>query len=108
MTRARHPSIRLVSLAAMLACVGVLVGSGGAAAIVPPKNCGYLTVKGTRYNVKADQISCRSARRYTASYLKTRHRPRGYRCRNYTRSRLKFRCERRGRDRTYTFFAIKR
>jgi hypothetical protein len=36
---------------------------------VAPKNCNFMTVKGKRYNVKADQLSCTKARRLAARVL---------------------------------------
>ena len=45
------------------------------------------------------------ARSYAASYLKTGHKPSGYRCRNYgAETKLKFRCSRGVK----VFFAIRR
>ena len=64
-----------------------------AAAIVPPKNCGKLEANGKRYNIKADQMRCRTARKYARRYLTSGHKPRGYSCRNYGReTKIKFRC----------------
>jgi len=50
-------------------------------AVVPPKDCGRMTVKGKRYQVKVDQISCSTGRTYTSRYLARGSKPRGYRCR---------------------------
>ena len=36
---------------------------------VPPKDCNFMTVKGKRYNIKADQLSCRKARRLAGRIL---------------------------------------
>lgn len=85
-------------------CVAALVVAQPAGAIVPPRNCGFTTVKGKRYNVKADQLRCRTARTYARGYLSSRKRPSGYRCRNYTGTKLKFKCDRG----TRSFFAIRR
>ena len=82
-----------------------MVVSAPAGAIVPPRDCGFMTVKSHRYNVKADQLRCRRARTYTRGYLRTRDRPSGYSCRNYDRSTaMKFRCKRGIK----VFFAIRR
>jgi len=77
-----------------------------ATAVVPPKNCGSMSVEGKRYQVKADQISCRSGRRYAGRYLRSGGKPRGYRCRNYPskKGRVDFYCNS-GRK---IFFAIRR
>lgn len=85
-------------------CLAALVVAQPAGAIVPPRNCGFTTVKGERYNVKADQLRCKTAVTYSRRYLSSRSRPSGYRCRNYTGTALKFKCDRG----TRSFFAIRR
>ena len=72
---------------------------------VPPRDCGMLEVSGKRFNVKADQLRCKTARRYTKGYLARHDAPSGYRCRDYGReTRIKFRCSRGDR----VLFAIRR
>ncbi len=88
----------------LAACVLVLAVAQPAGAIVPPKDCGTTTVKSKRYQIKADQMRCSRAKDYARDYLRKRDRPRGYRCKNYSGSKLKFRCQRGSK----TFFAIKR
>ena len=90
----------------VLAVVALAVFAVPATAIVPPANCGMQTVSGKRYQIKADQLRCRTAKRYSRTYLSSGRRPSGYRCRNYRASdtRLKFRCAKGVR----TFFAIRR
>ena len=61
-------------------------------AIVPPRNCGNLSVHGRTYNIKADQLRCWRARRYSKRYLISHWRPSGYHCRTYQNSALRFRC----------------
>ena len=97
---------RLLLLVAALAAALLLAGPATAArATVPPVNCGGLSVKGKRYTVKADQISCADARAHTRRYLGERRRPAGYRCANYTSTtKLRFRCAKGVR----VFFAIRR
>jgi hypothetical protein len=74
-------------------------------ATVPPKNCGMLGFSGKRYQIKADQIRCTTAKTYSRRYLRSKDRPSGYRCSNYGAStKLKFRC----RKGVRTFFAIRR
>jgi hypothetical protein len=76
-----------------------------ATATVPPKNCGRLDVGGKRYQIKADQIRCTTAKTYSRRYLRSRDRPSGYSCSNYGAStKLKFRCSKGVR----VFFAIRR
>ena len=98
----RSPA-RLVGLA--LACAGLMLTGAQAAAIVPPSDCGKLTVEGKRYSVKADQLRCSTVRSYARRYLATGRRPRGFRCKNYpSTTKLKFRCDKR----VQVFFAIRR
>ena len=105
MTRSmrRSASVRAVLLVAL--CLIFAVAAEQVRAIVPPKDCGMLTVKGRRYNIKADQIRCSTAKPYARRYLTTNRRPSGYRCRSYSsQTKLKFRCSRGIK----VFFAIKR
>ena len=90
----------------VLALVALAVSAGAATAIVPPKNCGMQTVSGKRYQIKADQMRCRTAKRYSRRYLASRRRPSGYSCRSFRASetKLKFRCAKGIR----VFFAIRR
>ena len=91
--------------AVALVCAMLVALAPPAPAIVPPSDCGTLTVRGQRYGIKADQLGCRTARSHASRYLADRRRPRGYRCRNYGReTRLKFRCARGVK----VFFAIRR
>ena len=85
--------------------LAVVLSLGSAQAIVPPRDCGMTTVKGQRYNIKADQLRCSTAKPHARRYLSTRRKPSGYRCKNYSGStKLKFRCSRGDK----VFFAIKR
>jgi len=94
-----------VVMALVVACVSVGALAASSAAIVPPADCGTLTVKDKRYNVKADQLRCRTARPHAKRYLATHVRPTGYRCRDYgAQTKLKFRCSRGVK----VFFAIRR
>jgi hypothetical protein len=94
------------TLVALLGAAALAVaGAGPAAAVIPPKNCGMMTVKGKRYQIKADQIKCNSAKTFSRRYLSTRARPAGYRCRDFSGgTKLKFRCSRGIK----VFFAIRR
>lgn len=97
----------LLALAALTAAllVGVAAAGPPAGAVVPPTDCGTLSVDGKRYTVKADQLRCADARSHTRRYLGERRRPAGYRCRDYTSStKLRFRCSKGVR----VFFAIRR
>jgi hypothetical protein len=81
-----------------------MVVPAGSDGIVPPRNCGKMSVGGRTYNIKADQIRCRRARRYAKMYLTSHSKPSGYSCRTYSGSALKFRCAKG----IHVYFAIKR
>ena len=99
------PRPRLLAILLVVACGLLAAVAPRGDAIVPPTDCGTLTVKGHRYNIKADQLRCRTARPYAKRYLVT-HRPRtGYRCRDFgSETKLKFRCS----HGIKVFFAIRR
>jgi len=92
--------------AAVLLMIGTCtVIASGAGATVPPKNCGTMTVKSKRYQIKADQMRCATAKTYSRRYLSRHARPSGYRCTDFSSStKLKFRCAKGVR----VFFAIRR
>ena len=93
------------ALASVLAIVVLLVTAASSPAPVAPRNCGMTSVKGERYQVKADQIRCRTAKTYARRYLRDASRPSGYRCRDFgSDTSLEFRCTKGKR----TFFAIDR
>ena len=94
---------RSILLAA--AAAAALLVPGAATAVVPPKDCGNVTVKGKRYNVKADQISCSSGRRYATRKLQGKGAPKGYSCKKpASGSALKVYCS----SGKKVFFAIRR
>jgi hypothetical protein len=86
---------------------GVILSMGAVApapAVVPPKNCGTMHVKGKTYNIKVDQIRCSKGRKYSRRYLKSHNRPSGYSCQDYgSETKVKFRCW----DGIKEFFAIR-
>ena len=95
---------RYLLIAAAVAALGLLPGTAGA--VVPPKSCGTKTVKGKLYQVKADQISCRKARRSVKRFIKRGKKPSGYTCKDYEseKGRVDFSCN----DGRKVFFAIRR
>lgn len=103
--RGRVRTGRAATAATLLALVSAGVWGTGAGATVPPKNCGLITVNSKRYQIKADQMRCASAKTYSRRYLSRRDRPSGYRCSDFGSStKLKFRCSKG----TRVFFAIRR
>ncbi len=83
----------------------LLVTAAPSPAPVQPRNCGKITVKGKRYQIKADQVRCAVAKERARDYLRTSSRPSGYRCRSYdSGTALKFRCWKGKR----VYFAIRR
>jgi len=103
---ARLRSGRNCVLALVLATAAVALASAlPASAVVPPTNCGNVKVKGDKFNVKADQIRCKKAKRFAVDYLKHKDHPRGYKCENYgAGTRIEFRCAKGIK----VFFAIRR
>ena len=96
---------RAPALAAVAAVACALAWTPVTGATVPPKNCGTMTVKSKRYQIKADQMRCDTAKTYSRRYLSRHDRPSGYRCTDFGAStKLKFRCAKGVR----VFFAIKR
>ena len=93
------------AIATALTLGAVALLPAGAPAIVPPKDCGFTTVKHKRYNIKADQMRCSQAKPYARTYLARHSKPRGYKCQDYKGgTSLKFRCSKGIK----VFFAIKR
>lgn len=97
------PKRTIASLAAAAAALAIVAAPGGA--VVAPNNCGKLTAKGKRYQVKSHRLSCRIAKPAADRFLETGRRPSGYRCRTFDprQTRIRFRCVRGDRD----FFAIR-
>ena len=96
---------RIGAAVVALVALSAALGAGPAWAPVPPKNCGDLKAGNKVFNIKADQMRCRRARRYSRRYLVKHRRPRGYDCNSYGReTRIKFRCDKGDR----VFFAIRR
>ena len=92
-------------VAVALAALILLIFAAPSPAPVAPRRCGDITVSEKRYLIKADQVRCRTARRWSRRYLNSGWRPSGYRCRKGSAgSQLKFRCWKHQR----TYFAIKR
>lgn len=76
----------------------------GAGATVPPRNCGPLVVAKRNYIVKADQIRCTSAMKSARSYLTSKRKPAGFKCKDFRNSAMTFRCSKG----VQVFFAIRR
>ena len=97
----RAPDPRRPALAAAL---GASRSSAVAGATVPPRNCGPLNVGSKHYIIKADQIRCTTAKTDAKNYLVSRKTPRGFTCRDFTGSKMTFRCSKG----IQVFFAIRR
>jgi hypothetical protein len=64
-----------------------------------------MRANGKLFKIKADQMRCRRARRYSRRILENADRPRGYDCKSYgSETRIRFRCNKGDR----VFFAIRR
>ena len=90
---------RLLVVAALLVAVPAVAAS----ATVPPKNCGTLKVGSRNYVIKADQLRCSTAKADAKAYLQSRKKPRGFTCRDFTDSKMTFRCSKGVK----VFFAIR-
>ena len=99
-------TIRLALPAACTAVLALAAAPALSPAVVPPRDCGRMSVSGKRYQVKVDQISCRDGKSYAKTYITRRTKPRGYTCKRYPvrRNRVSFYCNN-GRK---IFFAIRR
>src|SRR3954463_3946208 len=94
--------------AVVLGAVAALLATAPGQAIVPPKNCGSITVKHHRYNIKGDQLPCKQARAYAATYIARHKRPRGYGCHRFSGSALVAKCVNTRTNPDRTIFIIKR
>lgn len=96
---------RLAAFALVMAVAAPAAVAPHSVAIVPPAECGTMTVKAKRYTIKADQLRCPVARLHAKRYLSRATKPSGYTCRDYgAETKLKFRCSRGVK----VFFAIRR
>jgi hypothetical protein len=97
---------RLTALAATAAITALAGTAATAPAVVPPRDCGNMSVSGKRYQIKVDQISCKDGKGYAKKYIQSRSKPRGYSCKRYParKNRVTFYCNN-GRR---VFFAIRR
>ena len=88
----------------LLAVVALATLPTAAQSVVPPKECGTMSVSGKRYQVKVDQISCADGRGFVKTYIGRHAKPKGYTCRDFTpkRNRVRAYCNN-GRR---VFFAI--
>ena len=87
--------------------VAVVVGAvivAPASATVPPRTCGPMVVAKKNYIVKADQIRCATAMKNAKSYLTSKRRPTGFKCKDFKGSAMTFRCSKG----VQVFFAIRR
>ena len=90
----------------LAAAAAALLFTTTAPAVVPPRDCGNMSVSGKAYQIKVDQISCRDGKGYSKTYIQRRTKPRGYTCKRYPtrKNRVSFYCNN-GRK---IFFAIRR
>jgi hypothetical protein len=96
--------LRQTLAASVVAVVGLGLAPSMTGATVPPRNCGPMTVAKRHYIIKADQLRCTTAKTRAKAYLVSHRRPRGFTCREFKGSKMKFRCSKGIR----VFFAIRR
>ena len=99
----RRALTTLMPVAALTVCLTL----GSAHAIVPPRDCGRMTVSHKKWRIKADQLSCKTARKHAKYYIVRKKSPTGYRCRRYKESSLYARCVNRRANPDRTIFIIK-
>ena len=95
---------RTFAALAVTAVLAVTALAAAAQATVPPRNCGPLTVGSKHYTIKADQLRCSTAKADAKAYLVSKKKPSGFTCRNFTGSKMTFRCNKG----IQVFFAIRR
>jgi hypothetical protein len=93
------------TLAVAVLGAGLLATSSHA--IVPPKDCGRMTVSHKRWHIKADQISCKRARSYAKAYIAHHTKPPHYSCHRYRGSALYAKCVNVRANPDRTIFIIK-
>ena len=108
MTQMTRTVTLLTAVLTAVALFAATLAARPAGAVVPPKDCGKITVSGKRYGVKAQHLKCTTAREYSARYLRSRTKPRYYSCFTYTGSKIKFRCAAARYSPDREFYAIKR
>lgn len=88
--------MRTILLIALACLAALTIAAPPAGAIVAPRDCGNIRVSGKRLQIKADQLSCRTAKRHARRYASTGRRPKGYKCRKFDASVTKraFSCRR--------------
>jgi len=96
--------LRLPLAATVVALALVAAMPALTSATVPPRNCGPLTVAKRHYVIKADQLRCTTAKTNAKNYLVSHRKPAGFTCRNFTGSKMTFRCSKG----IQVFFAIRR
>ena len=95
--------LKLALIAALATCFVVTAPAG---AIVKPIQCGVITVKGKKWQIVADQVRCSTAKKWSATYIRSYKTPRYYKC---VRATSFWRvCEAKRYDPTRTFFIKKR
>ena len=85
-------------VAPVLLALVMVIGAAPASAVVPTKACGKVSVRGKGFNVRGHRVACDFARRWSARFLARGSRPRGWSCRRYRGSRIRFVCRRGGSD----------
>jgi hypothetical protein len=106
MTSLHRVSLAMVAVAATAFLAALWAAPGHA--IVPPKNCGTITVRHHRYNIKGDQLPCSDARRFASRFLGHHRRPAGYACHKFSGSALVAQCVNTHTNPDRTIFMIKR
>lgn len=89
-----------LALALAAALLTLAVFPAVSPAPVPPRDCNFMTVKGKQYNIKADRIRCKKARKVSRRLLKG-GRAKGFTCQANPTAEIRYYC-RKGRN-TYIY-----
>ncbi len=77
MTFTSHLKLKLALVAVLAAGLTTgLMAATPAGAIVAPVQCGTITVKGKKWRITADQVRCSTAKKWSATYIRSYKEPR--------------------------------
>ncbi len=97
-----------LKLAALMAVLTVgLMAAAPAGAIVEPRKCGTVSAKGKKWPVTADQIPCRTAKKWALTYLRSGKEPRYYNCKKAASKKIYRFCATYKYSKPRTFFIMK-
>lgn len=99
--------LNLIVAALLAILTAALVVAVPAGAIVAPRKCGTVLVKGKKWPITADQIPCSTAKKWSITYLRTGQVPRYYKCKRAANRKIYRFCDTYRYDKPRTFFIFK-